>query len=64
MPPAPAPPPPTSPRTVPLLTPYLAGAELVTLTLGANDLDIKGLVMACSTLGTDAACDVALRREP
>jgi lysophospholipase L1-like esterase len=47
--------------TVPLLAPYLAGAELVTLTLGANDLDIRGLVIACSTLGNDAACDGALR---
>ncbi|MDO2935565.1 GDSL-type esterase/lipase family protein [Paeniglutamicibacter sulfureus] len=46
---------------VPLLTPYLAGAELVTLTLGANDLDIRGLVTACSTLGSDTACDGALR---
>ncbi|WP_411730604.1 GDSL-type esterase/lipase family protein [Paeniglutamicibacter sp.] len=48
--------------SLPLLAPYLAGAELVTLTLGANDLDIKGLVMACSTLGTDAACDFALQQ--
>ena len=48
--------------TVPLLTPYLAGAELVTLTLGANDLDIRGLVTACSTLGSDAACDGALHQ--
>ena len=46
--------------SLPLLTPYLAQAELVTLTLGANDLEIKGLVMACSTLGTTAACDAAL----
>ena len=47
--------------SLPLLTRYLAKAELVTLTLGANDLDIKGIVMACSTLGTDAACDTALQ---
>ena len=47
--------------SLPLLAPYLAKAELVTLTLGANDLDIKGLVLACSTMGTDAACDAALR---
>lgn len=47
--------------SLPLLVPYLAKAELVTLTLGANDLDIKGLVMACNTMGTDAACDTALR---
>lgn len=46
--------------SVPLLAPYLAEAELVTLSLGANDLDIRGLVMACSTMGTDAACDLAL----
>lgn len=42
------------------VAPQLAQAELVTLTLGANDLDIRGLVFACSTLGTDAACDQAL----
>lgn len=42
------------------IKPQLATANLVTLTLGANDLDIRGLVMACSTLGTDAACNRAL----
>lgn len=42
------------------VAPQLAQAELVTLTLGANDLDIRGLVTACSRLGTDAACDQAL----
>ena len=47
-------------NSVTALKPYLAGAELVTLTLGANDLDIEALVMACSTLGTDATCDAAL----
>jgi lysophospholipase L1-like esterase len=47
--------------TLPLLASHLAGAELVTVMMGANDLDIRGLVMVCSTLGTDAACDGALR---
>lgn len=42
------------------ITPQLATADLVTLTLGANDLDTRGLVMACSTLGTDKACNQAL----
>ncbi|WP_181149765.1 SGNH/GDSL hydrolase family protein [Arthrobacter sp. MYb227] len=42
------------------IKPQLATADLVTLTLGANDLDTRGLVMACSTLGSDAACNRAL----
>lgn len=42
------------------IKPQLATADLVTLTLGANDLDTRALVMACSTLGTDAACNQAL----
>jgi lysophospholipase L1-like esterase len=43
----------------------LAGAELVTLTLGGNDLDLGALVKACSTQGTDLACDraVAMARQ-
>ncbi len=45
---------------VPLIAPYLATADLTTLSLGANDLDLRGLVLACSTLGSDAACDQAL----
>lgn len=47
--------------SLPLLAGNLAAAELVTLTLGANDLDIRGLVLACSTLGTNAGCDAALQ---
>lgn len=42
------------------ISPYLATAELTTLTLGGNDLDLRGLVLACSTMGTDAACDRAV----
>lgn len=42
------------------ISPYLATAELTTLTLGANDLDLRGLVLACSTMGTNAACDQAV----
>ncbi len=38
----------------------LATADLVTLTLGGNDLDLAGLITACSTLGSDAACRQAL----
>jgi len=38
----------------------LATADLVTLTLGGNDLDLAGLVLACSTLGNDTDCDRAL----
>lgn len=43
-----------------MVSPQLATADLTTLTLGANDLDIRGLVLACSTLGSDAGCDQAL----
>lgn len=43
-----------------IATPPLATADLTTLSLGANDLDLRGLVLACSTLGSDAACDQAL----
>lgn len=46
--------------TIPAVARQLAGAELVTLTLGANDLDIRGLLAACSTQGTDRACNRAL----
>lgn len=42
------------------IKPQLAAADLVTLTLGANDLDTRGLVMACSTMGSDTACNQAL----
>ena len=42
------------------IKPQLATADLVTLTLGANDLDTRGLVMACSTMGSDTACNKAL----
>ena len=42
------------------VTPYLATADLTTLTLGGNDLDLAGLVLACSTMGSDPACDSAL----
>ncbi|MFL4473894.1 GDSL-type esterase/lipase family protein [Paeniglutamicibacter sp. MACA_103] len=43
-----------------VLAPQLAAADLTTLTLGANDLDIRGLVLACSTMGSDATCEQAL----
>lgn len=42
------------------LKPQLAAAELVTLTLGGNDLDLGGTVAACSTQGTQGACDEAV----
>ena len=45
---------------VSMLAPQLSAADLTTLTLGANDLDIRGLVLACSTLGSNAACEQAL----
>lgn len=42
------------------MSPYLAAADLTTLTLGGNDLDLHALVLACSTVGTEAACQQAL----
>lgn len=42
------------------LAPQLAAADLVTLTLGGNDLDLGGIVGACSTQGTDQACTLAV----
>lgn len=42
------------------LRPQLATAELVTLTLGGNDLDLGGIVLACSIRGTDLACGQAV----
>lgn len=42
------------------IRPQLATANLVTLTLGGNDLDLAGLVLACSTLGSDATCGQAV----
>ncbi|WP_372697624.1 MULTISPECIES: SGNH/GDSL hydrolase family protein [unclassified Arthrobacter] len=41
------------------LKPQLAAAELVTLTLGGNDLDFRGIATACSTQGTAQACALA-----
>lgn len=38
----------------------LGAADLVTLSLGANDLNIRGLQTFCSTPGMDIACDQAL----
>ncbi len=42
------------------LSGQLASADLVTLSLGGNDLDFAGTIAACSTLGTAAACDHAI----
>lgn len=42
------------------LRPQLAAAELVTLTLGGNNLDFGGTVAACSTQGTAPACTQAM----
>lgn len=40
-----------------LISPQLAQAELVTLTLGGNDLDLAQLVLACSSFGSNSSCD-------
>lgn len=42
----------------------LRRAELVTLTLGGNDVGWIDIIRACSRQGTDAACDVAVGAAP
>ncbi|MBB2995769.1 GDSL-type esterase/lipase family protein [Paeniglutamicibacter cryotolerans] len=42
------------------VAPYLAQADLVTLTLGGNDLGWSTVVGACSTQGTAKLCDQAI----
>ncbi|MFI7483613.1 SGNH/GDSL hydrolase family protein [Kocuria sp. M1R5S2] len=42
----------------------LAGADLVTLTLGGNDLGWTQIVLQCSALGHPALCDTLLAQAP
>ncbi|MDQ0094657.1 GDSL-type esterase/lipase family protein [Paeniglutamicibacter psychrophenolicus] len=45
---------------IPAIAPYLSTADLTTLTLGGNNLGFGQIVFACSTMGSDAACENAL----
>lgn len=42
------------------VSPYLAQADLVTLTMGGNDLSYGSVVAACSSQGTSKLCDRAI----
>lgn len=42
------------------VAPYLANADLVTLTMGGNDLNFGSVAAACSTQGTAKLCDKAI----